>query len=175
MVYPFKSRVRRDRVHPNEEIARRLFSAFEANDMATIDAVLADDVVWNAPGRGVNSGIRRGKQQLFAGMGRLGELTDGTLRGDIHDLLASDDHAVVLQTTRGERAGMRSSRTVRRSCSTSGTTRRGGLGAPRRPPRDGRLLLLMPPRLSVLQALAMPSPSGLITGRDGSAQCRGET
>ena len=92
-------------MHPNEEIARRLFSAFEANDMATIDAVLADDVVWNAPGRGVNSGIRRGKQQLFAGMGRLGELTDGTLRGDIHDLLASDDHAVVLQTTRGDRAG----------------------------------------------------------------------
>lgn len=105
MVYPFRSRARRDRVHPNEEIVRRLFSAFEGNDMATIDAVLADDVVWNAPGRGVNSGVRRGKQQLFAGMGRLGELTGGTLRGEIHDVLASDDHAVVLQTTRGERAG----------------------------------------------------------------------
>lgn len=92
-------------MHPNEEVVRRLFSAFETNDTTTVDALLADDVVWNAPGRGVNSGRRTGKQELFAGMGRLAELTGGTLRGEIHDVLASDDHAVVLQTTRGERDG----------------------------------------------------------------------
>jgi ketosteroid isomerase-like protein len=105
MVYSFRSRPRRDRVHPNEEIVRKLFSAFDSQDIPTIDALLADDVVWNAPGRGMNSGVRRGKQELFAAMGRLGELTGGTLRGEIHDVLANDDHAVVLQTTRGERAG----------------------------------------------------------------------
>jgi uncharacterized protein len=93
------------RVHPNEQVVRRLFSAFETNDTTTIDALLADDVAWNAPGRGVNSGRRTGKQELFAGIGRLAELTGGTLRGEIHDVLASDDHAVVLQTTRGERDG----------------------------------------------------------------------
>jgi uncharacterized protein len=93
------------RVHPNEQIVRRLFSAFENNDTTTIDALLADDVVWYAPGRGVNSGRRNGKQELFAGMGRLAELTGGSLRGEIHDVLASDDHVVVLQTTRGERDG----------------------------------------------------------------------
>ena len=92
-------------MHPNEQIVRKLFEAFDSNDMSTIDALMADDVVWNAPGRGVNSGVRRGKHELFAAMGRLGELTGGTLRGEVHDVLASDDHAVVLQTTRGERAG----------------------------------------------------------------------
>jgi uncharacterized protein len=92
-------------LHPNEQIVRKLFEAFDSNDMSTIDALMADDVVWNAPGRGVNSGVRRGKHELFAAMGRLGELTGGTLRGEVHDVLASDDHAVVLQTTRGERAG----------------------------------------------------------------------
>jgi uncharacterized protein len=92
-------------VHPNEEIARKLFTAFEGADMAAVDALLAEDVVWNAPGRGANAGVRRGKQELFAGMGRLAELTGGTLRGEIHDVLASDEHAVVLQTTRGERQG----------------------------------------------------------------------
>jgi ketosteroid isomerase-like protein len=92
-------------LHPNEHIVRRLFSAFETNDTMTIDALLADDVVWNAPGRGVHSGRRIGKQELFAGMGRLAELTGGTLRGEVHDVLASDDHVVVLQTTRGERDG----------------------------------------------------------------------
>lgn len=92
-------------MHPTGEVIRRLFSAFETNDMTTIDALLADDVVWNAPGRGVNSGQRSGKQELFEGMGRLAELTGGTLRGEIHDVLASDEHAVVLQTTRAEREG----------------------------------------------------------------------
>ena len=92
-------------MHPNEQIVRKLFEAFDSNDMSTIDSLMADDVVWNAPGRGVNSGVRRGKHELFAAMGRLGELTGGTLRGEVHDVLASDDHAVVLQTTRGERGG----------------------------------------------------------------------
>jgi uncharacterized protein len=92
-------------MHPNEQIVRRLFSAFESNDATTIDTLLADDVVWNAPGRGAHAGRRKGKQELFAGMGRLAELTGGTLRGEIHDVLASDDHVVVLQSTRGERAG----------------------------------------------------------------------
>jgi hypothetical protein len=92
-------------MHPNEEIVRRLFSAFASNDMTTIDELLADDVAWNAPGRGVNAGRREGKRKLFEGMGRLAELTGGTLRGEVHDVLASDDHVVVLQTTRGERNG----------------------------------------------------------------------
>lgn len=92
-------------MHPNEKVGRRLFSAFESSDMASIDALLAEDVIWNAPGRGVNAGRRHGKQELFAGMGRLAELTGGTLRGEIHDVLASDEHAIVLQTTRGEREG----------------------------------------------------------------------
>jgi ketosteroid isomerase-like protein len=105
LVYPFEGTNEEDHVHPNEEIVRRLFAAFEAADMPTADSLLADDVVWNAPGRGANAGVRRGKQELFAGMGRLAELTAGTLRGEIHDVLASDEHAAVLQTTRGERQG----------------------------------------------------------------------
>ena len=92
-------------MHPNEEIVRRLFEAFASNDLPTIDALLADDVVWTAPGRGVNAGRREGKRALFEGMGRLAELTGGTLRGELHDVLASDEHVVVLQTTLGERDG----------------------------------------------------------------------
>jgi uncharacterized protein len=94
-------------MHPNEEIVRRLFSAFASNDMTTIDELLADDVAWNAPGRGINAGRREGKRALFEGMSRLTELTGGTLRGEVHDVLGSDEHVVVLQTTRGERDGRR--------------------------------------------------------------------
>lgn len=92
-------------MHPNEVIVRRLFSAFASNDLPTINALLAEDVAWTAPGRAVNAGRRDGKQAMFEGMSRLAELTGGTLRGELHDVLASDDHVVVLQTTRGERKG----------------------------------------------------------------------
>jgi uncharacterized protein len=108
-------------VHSNEQLVRKLFSAFETNDTTTIDMLLADEVVCNAPGRGMSSGRRNGKQELFAGMGRLAELTGSTLRGEIHDVLASDDHVVVLQTTRGERDGHGSLEDREAMCSTCGT------------------------------------------------------
>jgi hypothetical protein len=53
----------------------------------------------------MNSGCRSLKQELFAGMGRLAELTGGTLRGEIHDVLASDDHFVIRPGRDAERIG----------------------------------------------------------------------
>jgi uncharacterized protein len=88
-------------MHPNEELIRGLYEAFGSNDMSGIDERFADGVVWHAPGRARNSGTRRGKPELFEVM-----VTGGTLRGQIHDVLANDDHVVVLQTTLGEREGM---------------------------------------------------------------------
>jgi ketosteroid isomerase-like protein len=38
-------------------------------------------------------------------MGRLAELTGGSLRSEVIDILANDRRAVVLQLTRGERDG----------------------------------------------------------------------
>jgi hypothetical protein len=93
-------------MHPNEKLIRGLYEAFHSNDMSGIDERFANDVVWHAPGRARNSGTRRGKQELFEVMGDLAQVTGGTLRGEIHDVLANDDHVVVLQTTLGEREGM---------------------------------------------------------------------
>jgi ketosteroid isomerase-like protein len=67
--------------------------------------ILADDIEWRTPGSGRNAGVRKGKQELYAVIGELAELTGGTLRGELHDVLASDQRVVVLQTTRGEREG----------------------------------------------------------------------
>ena len=39
-------------------------------------------------------------------MGSLAELTGGTLRAEVHDVLANEDHVVVLQRTLGEREGI---------------------------------------------------------------------
>jgi uncharacterized protein len=91
--------------HPNEDMIRALYDAFAAADMATVDRLLADDVTWYAPGTAQHAGIRRGKSELFASMGRLAELTGGSLRSEVIDVLANDRRAVVLQVTRGEREG----------------------------------------------------------------------
>jgi hypothetical protein len=43
--------------------------------------------------------------QVLGSFGRLFELTGGTYRVEVNDIVASDEHAVVLYTSRAERAG----------------------------------------------------------------------
>src|SRR4051795_9064175 len=90
--------------HPNETVIRNLYAAFAARDMAVVQDLLADDVTWHAPGRAQHAGVRHGQPELFATMGRLGELTGGTLRSEVIDVLANDERAVVLQWTRAQRS-----------------------------------------------------------------------
>lgn len=91
--------------HPNEELVRKGYAAFLSGDMATMDQLLADDIVWHAPGRNQLSGTFNGKQEVFASFQKVFELTGGTFGLEIHDVLANDEHAVVLVRATGERDG----------------------------------------------------------------------
>jgi ketosteroid isomerase-like protein len=88
--------------HPNAVIARRLTDAFGSGDMAALAAVgeelMADDIVWHEIGR---TEPRRGKAELRAGMGEV----DYTITGKTHDILANDDHAIVLVDATATRGG----------------------------------------------------------------------
>jgi ketosteroid isomerase-like protein len=88
--------------HPNAAVVRRLGEAFASGDMAAVAAVgeeiMADDVVWHEIGR---AEPRRGKAELRAGMGDV----DYTITADIHDIVANDDHVVVLADATGTRGG----------------------------------------------------------------------
>lgn len=89
--------------HPNEAIVRELYDAFASADMSAVDRLLADDVTWQAPGIAQHAGTRRGKGELYASMARLAELTGGTLRSELLDVVANDRRAMALQITRAER------------------------------------------------------------------------
>jgi ketosteroid isomerase-like protein len=89
--------------HANETAIRELYDAFASGKMTVVDRLLADDVTWHAPGKAQHAGVRRGKPELYASMGRLAELTRGTLRSEVVDVLANDQRAVVVQVTRAER------------------------------------------------------------------------
>jgi ketosteroid isomerase-like protein len=85
----------------NARVARELSDAFEAMDMQRLDALVADDVVWHEIGR---SEPRHGKEALRATAPGAGQ-ADFEIRGENHDVLASDDHAVVLVNATATRDG----------------------------------------------------------------------
>ena len=90
--------------HPNEDLVRRGYAAFGSGDMATLNDLFADDIVWHTPGRSPVSGDAVGKQEVFAFFAKLAELTGGNLRIDPHDVVANDEHAVALLTSHAERS-----------------------------------------------------------------------
>ncbi len=91
--------------HPNEELIRRGYGAFSSGDMQTVDELLADDVVWHVPGRGPVAGDYRGKQEVLGFFARLVQETGGTFNIEVHDVLANDEHGVVLVRSTAQRDG----------------------------------------------------------------------
>jgi uncharacterized protein len=91
--------------HPNVERARQGYEAFAKGDLAALTELLADDVVWHVQGGGPLSGDYHGRDQVFGFFGRIAEETGGTFRLDVHDILANDEHTVVLATLTATRGG----------------------------------------------------------------------
>jgi uncharacterized protein len=91
--------------HPNEELIRQGFDAFAKGDLDTIRDLFADDIAWHFPGRNQMSGDYSGKDEVMQWLGRSFELTGGTLRIELHDVLANDDHVAALTRVTGQRDG----------------------------------------------------------------------
>ena len=93
--------------HPNEALTREGYEAFAKGNQEVLDELIADDIVWHVPGNNPLSGDHVGKASVFTLFGRIVELSGGTLRQEIHDVLANDEHAVVMVVTRADREGKR--------------------------------------------------------------------
>jgi ketosteroid isomerase-like protein len=91
--------------HPNVELVRRGYRAFESGDLATLNELFADDIVWHSAGRSQLSGEFKGKQEVFGLFAKLAELTAGSFKQDIHDLLGNDEHVVALVDSTAHRDG----------------------------------------------------------------------
>jgi ketosteroid isomerase-like protein len=93
--------------HPNAEIARRFLQALDDEDFATVERLVADDVVAHFPGSNSLSGTYRGREEFLATLAKGDELTGGTFERELHDITASDDHVVILVKIRAQRGGKR--------------------------------------------------------------------
>jgi ketosteroid isomerase-like protein len=91
--------------HPNEEVARSATEAIAKRDIEGLLSLYTDDVVLHFPGRGPMAGDYRGKDGLAQMFQKQVEVLDAPPQVENHDILASDDHAVVLNKVRGTRGG----------------------------------------------------------------------
>lgn len=91
--------------HPNARLLRDLFAAFEVGDLATITGALAEDVRWHTPGSSLLAGSPAGRDAVLVQLGRGRELSGGTYRIEVLDVLAGDHHAAVVYRGTGEREG----------------------------------------------------------------------
>ena len=92
--------------HPNEVLVRDSYAAFSRGDTDVLrNQYLAADIRWHLPGRNLVTGDYEGVAQVLGLFGRVFELSGGTYSAEPHDVLANDEHAVVLVTQRAERAG----------------------------------------------------------------------
>ena len=81
--------------HPNATRLRRLYELGSSGDADWAADALADEIVWHVPGRGANAGALRGKEAVLAFFRRVIPGLE-SFNIEVHDVLASDAHAVAL-------------------------------------------------------------------------------
>lgn len=91
--------------HPNEEIARSATEALAKRDIEGFLGHHADDTVLQFPGRGPMAGDYKGKDELAQLFQRQMQILDSPPEIENHDILASDEHAVILNKVRATRGG----------------------------------------------------------------------
>ncbi|MEU9146851.1 nuclear transport factor 2 family protein [Streptomyces sp. NPDC048349] len=91
--------------HPHIGVFRRAMEAFSAGDMESLAQVFHPDVVWHHRGRGPLSGDFHGREATFEMFKRAFELSGGTYRPQLHDVLANDAHTIALLHATASREG----------------------------------------------------------------------
>lgn len=91
--------------HPNEEIARSVTEALSKRDMEAFFSRQTDDIVLHFPGRGPMAGDYRGRDGIAQLFQQQMQVLDSPPEIETHDVLANDDHAVILNTVRATRGG----------------------------------------------------------------------
>lgn len=92
-------------MHPNIELVRRFHEAQRQGDASVLMELLADDVTWHVPGRNLLSRDYHGKAEVAGFFGKARELSGGTVRTGLIDVLGGDDFAIALVRVSAEREG----------------------------------------------------------------------
>lgn len=91
--------------HPNVALLKKGYEAFAKGDMATLTELFSENVVWHMAGSNPISGEHRGRDAVFAFFAKVTQLTGGTFKSELHDVLANDEHGVALTRATASRQG----------------------------------------------------------------------
>ena len=94
-----------DRATDNARLARSGYEAFARGDFAGSTATFDPGVVWHAQRLGQLGGDHVGLGAVMAFFGRTMELTRGTFRIEVLDVLGSDERAAVVVRSTAQRDG----------------------------------------------------------------------
>jgi ketosteroid isomerase-like protein len=89
--------------HPNEQVVRELAAGLSAGKLGKVRSLMTDDVVGHFPG--VLGGELHGPYEFLMFFATLLQRSNGSIREEIHEVLANDEHAVVLGRARAVREG----------------------------------------------------------------------
>jgi uncharacterized protein len=93
---------------PDEDLAWAASSAFGRGDFSALqNQFFAENIIWHVAGTGLLAGRYEGITQVMGILGKISELSGGTVETELHDVLVSNDHTVALATIRAERSGQR--------------------------------------------------------------------
>jgi ketosteroid isomerase-like protein len=90
--------------HPNVTLVNKGFAAFEAGDIATLNTLFTDDIVWHGAGRSFLGGDFFGKGEVLGVFARVTQEAD-SFRQKVHAVLADDEHAIALVEAEASRGG----------------------------------------------------------------------
>jgi uncharacterized protein len=82
--------------HSLEAVIREAYAAFGRGDVDGFLQPCTQDFSFNIPGRGAIAGSWRGKAGMWELARKAMEVTGGSFREEVDDVLANDHHAVVL-------------------------------------------------------------------------------
>lgn len=89
--------------HSNEEILRAAYHAFTQGDLNGYLQYCTDNISFHVPGKGKIAGTYARDEFISPWLSRVMELTNGTFRETVNDVLANDHRGVVLATHEFER------------------------------------------------------------------------
>ena len=91
--------------HPNAELFKRGYAAFQSGDIDTVRSLFDDNIVWTIGGHNHFTGDYKGVDNVLGLFLQNAQETNGTFKVELHDVLVNDTHAVALATVSGEKDG----------------------------------------------------------------------
>lgn len=89
----------------NRQLIERAYAAFAVGDIPTVLQTMDEKILWHVPGRGPLSRDYRGYQEVLGFFQHFTELSGGTFRIQVDDVLTNDQRVIVLVTESAERKG----------------------------------------------------------------------